>query len=56
MSEREYLERRLVVETELATSAEDKRAAAAHATMAAAYLHRLARAAMRKRGRTGLSA
>ena len=50
MSEREYLEQRAIVETELATRAEDERAAAAHAAMAAEYLHRLATATIGKRG------
>ena len=56
MSEREYLERRVVVETELATNAEDERAAAAHWAMAAEYLHRLATAAFGKRGKANSSA
>ena len=50
MSEREYLEQRAIVEIELASQAEDKRAAAAHAAMAAEYLHRLAAATIGRRG------
>ena len=44
MTEREYLENRAAVETRLATTAHDKRAAAAHRAMAAEYLNRLATA------------
>ena len=51
MSEREYLEKRAIVETELASRAKDERAAAAHAAMAAEYLHRLATATIGKRGK-----
>ena len=50
MSEREYFERRVAVETELAINAEDERAAAAHWAMAAEYLHRLAAATIGRRG------
>lgn len=50
MSEREYFEQRAIVEIELASQADDKRAAAAHAAMAAEYLHRLATAMMGQHG------